>query len=75
MRDTMRSVRRAMLGLTMCLAAGSTANSTQNRSIDLLTATIEDLQSAVQSGALTYERLVQQYLARADEAATPSPAR
>jgi amidase len=63
-RRTMRGVRGAPLTLAILLVAGSTASSTQSHQIDLLTATVADLQSAVQSGTLTYERLVQQYLAR-----------
>lgn len=38
----------------------------QGRSFDLLTASVADVQSAVASGALTYERLVQLYLNRID---------
>jgi Asp-tRNA(Asn)/Glu-tRNA(Gln) amidotransferase A subunit family amidase len=60
----MRAVRWAALTLTMCLTADATADSTQGRTLDLLTATVADLQSAVESGSLTYERLIQQYLAR-----------
>src|SRR5262249_39074620 len=36
----------------------------QTRNFDLLTASVSDIQSAVASGALTYERLVQLYLNR-----------
>lgn len=38
----------------------------QGRSFDLLAASIGDIQDAVSSGALTYERLVQLYLRRID---------
>src|SRR5215510_10160400 len=38
----------------------------QTRNFDLLTASVSDIQSAVASGALTYERLVQLYLNRID---------
>ena len=43
----------------------STASS-QSRSLDLPTATIGEIQAAVQAGALTYEQLVRLYLARID---------
>jgi hypothetical protein len=36
----------------------------QNRTFDLLTATVADVQSAVDSGALTYEQLIRLYLKR-----------
>jgi Asp-tRNA(Asn)/Glu-tRNA(Gln) amidotransferase A subunit family amidase len=36
----------------------------QNRPFDLLTASVADIQAAVSSGALTYERLVRLYLSR-----------
>ena len=36
----------------------------QNRTFDLLTASVTDIQVAVSAGALTYERLVQLYLNR-----------
>jgi Asp-tRNA(Asn)/Glu-tRNA(Gln) amidotransferase A subunit family amidase len=45
------------------LAAGP-ATASQTRSLELLTASIADLQAAVAAGALTYERLVHMYLAR-----------
>ena len=38
----------------------------QTRTFDLLTSTVADIQAAVASGALTYERLVQLYLNRID---------
>lgn len=38
----------------------------QNRSFDLLTASVTDVQSAVASGALSYERLIRLYLNRID---------
>src|SRR5262245_54647814 len=63
MRGTMRPARWLLLTLATVLAA-SPAGFSQSRPIDLLTATVDELQSAVQSGTLTYERLVQQYLAR-----------
>lgn len=40
-----------------------TANA-QSRTFDLLTASVAEIQAAVESGALTYERLVQLYLNR-----------
>src|SRR5438034_3137619 len=38
----------------------------QSRTFDLLTASVNDIQAAVGAGALTYERLVELYLARID---------
>ena len=48
----------------LALATVSTASRTQSRSFDLLTASVQDIQDAVAAGVLTYERLVQLYLAR-----------
>jgi Asp-tRNA(Asn)/Glu-tRNA(Gln) amidotransferase A subunit family amidase len=49
----------ATLGLCVGLQAAS-----QPQTLDLLTASIADMQAAVEAGALTYERLVQMYLNR-----------
>jgi Asp-tRNA(Asn)/Glu-tRNA(Gln) amidotransferase A subunit family amidase len=49
--------------LVLTLSAGLSA---QKRTFDLLTANIADIQAAVGSGALTYEKLVQLYLNRID---------
>ena len=56
--------RGAFLFVTVVLLVSSTPGSSQSRPIDLLTSTVAELQSAVQSGALTYERLVRLCLAR-----------
>ena len=40
--------------------------SAQGLSVDPLTATIGEIQAAVQAGRVTYERLVRHYLARID---------
>ena len=50
----------------IALLAASLPARAQTRSFDLLTASVADVQSAVASGALTYERLVQLYLNRID---------
>jgi amidase len=57
--------------LSCCIAAAAFAVSvsssgaqTQSRKFDLLTATIADVQNAVDAGALTYEKLVHLYLGR-----------
>jgi hypothetical protein len=53
--------------LVAALAAGSPLNtSSQAPTPDLLTATVGEIQAAVQSGALSYERLVRLSLARID---------
>jgi Asp-tRNA(Asn)/Glu-tRNA(Gln) amidotransferase A subunit family amidase len=46
------------------VAADARIARSQPRTLDLLTASIADIQAAVEAGALTYERLVQMYLAR-----------
>ena len=60
----MRDVRGAVLFVALLLVVSPLPGSSQNRSVDLLTATVAELQAAVQAGALTYERLVLEYLAR-----------
>lgn len=56
------TVRRTLVGLA--LAAGPAV--AQSRQFDLQTASIDDIQAAVGSGALTYAQLVRLYLARID---------
>lgn len=48
------------------LLAASAPQPAQSRSFDLLTASVADVQAAVASGALTYQRLVRLYLNRID---------
>lgn len=61
----MRSIRQALFPVTLIVALCSSGRlSSQSATLDLLTATVGAIQTAVQSGALTYERLVRQYLAR-----------
>jgi len=62
-------MRRAAFGaslLAALLLAGAARPQAQGRTFDLLTASVSDIQAAVASGALTYERLVQLYLNRID---------
>jgi Asp-tRNA(Asn)/Glu-tRNA(Gln) amidotransferase A subunit family amidase len=64
-----RRFRRTTLILPCALlgvAAGGIQSLTaqQERTFDLLTASVSDIQDAVSAGALTYERLVELYLAR-----------
>ena len=54
---------RALVLLILILGCPSTGT-TQPRSFDLLTASVEDIQAAVDASALTYERLVEMYLRR-----------
>ena len=60
----MRSHPPLWFTLVLAAAGASVIATAQSRDIDVLTATVADIQAEVQSGALTYERLVQQYLAR-----------
>lgn len=55
-----------LVGAVAVLVALRGPVSAQNRSFDLLTASVADVQAAVASGALTYERLVGLYLNRID---------
>lgn len=69
MRTRLRLVRAvAVAGLPFFLSssAAQTQTPTKPRTFDLLTATIGDIQDAVDAGALTYERLVHLYLDRID---------
>jgi amidase len=63
----MSAVKRFLL-FAIILFAAVLENSThaQTRTFNLLTASISEIQSAVAAGALTYEDLVQLYLARID---------
>jgi Asp-tRNA(Asn)/Glu-tRNA(Gln) amidotransferase A subunit family amidase len=60
-----RLTRLIVCGAVLCVAATVLVHG-QSRRFDLLTASIADIQAAVGSGALTYERLVQLYLNRID---------
>ena len=50
--------------VTSIMAAGLLP--AQTRTFDLLTATVPEIQSAVNSGALTYEQIIRLYLNRID---------
>jgi Asp-tRNA(Asn)/Glu-tRNA(Gln) amidotransferase A subunit family amidase len=53
------------ISILLLLGAGFPCSaSAQTRSFDLLTASVADIQAAVDAGALTYERLVELYLKR-----------
>ena len=52
----------ALVGAYLCVV--TVLSSAQGRTFDLLSASIADIQEAVDAGALTYERLVQLYLNR-----------
>ncbi len=57
--------RNPLFGLLIALAAGVwPLAAPQPRTLDLLTASIADIQAAVEGGGMTYERLVQMYLNR-----------
>jgi Asp-tRNA(Asn)/Glu-tRNA(Gln) amidotransferase A subunit family amidase len=52
--------------LALAVIISSSTAQTKTRTFDLLTATVADIQDAVDAGALTYERLVHLYLDRID---------
>ncbi|MET0659362.1 MAG: amidase family protein [Steroidobacteraceae bacterium] len=58
--------RHRLLGVVLALAAGFGSTSIEAAKLDLGTASIADLQAAMNSGALTSEKLVALYLARID---------
>src|SRR5262245_19002011 len=71
----LRLPRMVAVAATLLAVISSSAALTQTqpqtaqskpRTFDLLTATIADIQGAVDAGALTYERLVRLYLDRID---------
>lgn len=58
------STRMTCLLFAAVLVAAPVTLPAQPRTFDLLTASIADIQAAVETGKLTYEQLVQQYLKR-----------
>src|SRR4051812_3857050 len=61
----MRTIRWSLLAVAIALSAAPAGERVaQDRSLDLLTATIREMQAAVGAGGLTYERLLQLYLRR-----------
>ncbi|MEX1146853.1 MAG: amidase family protein [Sphingomonadales bacterium] len=62
-----------MLASALVLTLPATAH-TQEQTFDLLTADVADIQAAVAAGALTYERLVELYLARIEAYDRKGPA-
>ena len=52
--------------VAVCLCTTTTDGTGQTRTFDLLTASINDVQAAIDRDALTYERLVRLYLNRVD---------
>jgi amidase len=59
-----QSLRVQSLALAVAVSAAPGAVSAQSRSLDLMHATVTDIQASVAAGTLTYERLVEMYLAR-----------
>jgi Asp-tRNA(Asn)/Glu-tRNA(Gln) amidotransferase A subunit family amidase len=59
-----QSLRVQSLALAVAVSAAPGAVSAQSRSLDLMHTTVADIQAAVAAGNLTYERLVEMYLAR-----------
>jgi Asp-tRNA(Asn)/Glu-tRNA(Gln) amidotransferase A subunit family amidase len=53
-----------VVGVTLAVTVAISGRFAAQTALDLQTATIQDIQSAVDSGTLTYETLVHQYLAR-----------
>src|SRR4051812_8763795 len=62
----MMHVMHVWRSVVVTIALSGAVLTAQPRTFDLLTAGVADIQDAVASGALTYERLVQLYLARID---------
>ncbi len=60
------TISRTLVVCTLSAAFAFASSETQAATFDLSTATIADIQSAMDSGALTSEKLVQLYLARID---------
>jgi amidase len=58
--------RRFAVGLSLLTVAMSISSLANAKTFDLQTASIEDIQAAVASGKLSYEKLVKLYLARID---------
>jgi Asp-tRNA(Asn)/Glu-tRNA(Gln) amidotransferase A subunit family amidase len=63
MTSTIR-LARCIAVAAFAVSISSSGAQTQSRKFDLLTATIADVQNAVDAGALTYEKLVHLYLER-----------
>ena len=66
MRLSGRSRPVSCVALTLFALASTQPIHAQNRTFDLLTAGVDDIQAAVMAGALTYEGLVRLYLNRID---------
>ena len=64
MTVTRRGTRFALVATALAALALSMNAQSQSRKFDLLTAGVADIQNAVESGKLTYERLVEMYLQR-----------
>ncbi len=75
MKTTKSHCHGQLLGAVLSLvAASATAQESQVRVFDLQTASVADIQAAVEAGALTYERLVELYLARIEAYDDAGPA-
>ena len=59
-----RRFRRPFADLVVLVLVATVLVRAQNHQFDLLTASVADIQAAVGTGALTYERLVELYLSR-----------
>ena len=59
-------MRRLWCALAVAACTWIDSSAQQPRTFDLLTASVADIQSAVDAGKLTYEQLVQMYLKRID---------
>jgi Asp-tRNA(Asn)/Glu-tRNA(Gln) amidotransferase A subunit family amidase len=62
----MHMTRSALALAAMVVGTLTGSSASQDAQLNLLTAGIPDVQSAIDAGALTYETLVKQYLARID---------
>ena len=67
-------MRRVLIAAcALALLSPASPLGAQNRTFDLLTASVADIQAAVASGALTYERLIRLYQNRIDTYDTRGP--
>jgi amidase len=69
-----RWFRRPLAGAAVLVLAATVLVRAQSHQFDLLTASVADIQAAVGTGALTYERLVRLYLSRIDAYDKKGPA-
>jgi amidase len=60
------ALRRGLIAAAVAIGAAAVGAEQQSRTFDLLTASVTDIQAAVDAGKLSYERLIDLYLKRID---------